>query len=163
MNRRTNRGARIFAIAGLATLLGASSAMAGGASSHTFGLGVILGAPTGVSAKLWLGSNSAVDVGAAWGFGTHRHMPAMSLHMDYLQHFDVVHVSKGRLPLYVGIGGRVWFAEEPVVGLRIPLGITYLFAGAPLDLFFEIAPIMDLVPGTELEGSAAIGVRYYFD
>ncbi|MBP2681688.1 MAG: hypothetical protein H6Q78_1551, partial [Candidatus Krumholzibacteriota bacterium] len=45
---------------------------------------------------------------------------------------------------------------------RVPVGLTYIFDGAPLDIFFEIVPILDLIPDTEFDANAAIGIRFYF-
>ena len=42
------------------------------------------------------------------------------------------------------------------------MGIEYLFAEKPMDLFFEVVPIIDVTPRTELNMNAAVGVRYFF-
>jgi hypothetical protein len=124
------------------------------------GLGVMLGEPTGLSAKVWLGGISAVDGGVAWSF---VHNPAVSVHVDYLFHFfDVIPVKEGRLPLYVGIGGVLSASQDPDLGVRIPVGVTYLFASAPLDLFLEVAPILLLFPATTFDFSGGVGIRFYF-
>ena len=41
------------------------------------------------------------------------------------------------------------------------VGLSYMFADAPFDLFVEIVPILDLVPDTDFDLNAAIGVRWY--
>lgn len=131
-----------------------------GAQDKGFGLGIILGEPTGISGKQWLSANSAIDGAAAWNFGNGGYL---HLHADYLLHnYDVFKVKEGRLPLYYGIGGRVGFGDKTVVGLRGVVGIAYLFSGAPVDAFLEIAPIMDLVPGTSFHVHGGIGARFYF-
>jgi hypothetical protein len=134
---------------------------AGGAAAQgNFGLGIILGEPTGVSGKLWLTDRSAVDMAAAWSFSDQE---AFHLHADYLLHnFDLISVSQGRLPIYFGVGGRVKFEDESKLGVRVPVGLAYIFDGAPLDIFFEIVPILDLIPDTEFEANAAIGIRFFF-
>ena len=48
------------------------------------------------------------------------------------------------------------------MGIRIPIGLDYMFESAPVDIFGEIVPILDLVDKTELNFGAAIGVRYFF-
>jgi hypothetical protein len=85
--------------------------------------------------------------------------------MDYLVHFfSRLDIDRGSLPLYVGIGGRVKFEDndDNLVGVRIPLGATYLFEDAPIDVFFEVVPIMDLSPETKFRLNAALGFRYFF-
>ena len=118
-----------------------------------FGLGIILGEPTGISAKAWMGDETAIDAAAAWSF------------TDYLFHFfSRLDVDRGSLPLYVGIGGRVKFKDnaDDLIGVRIPLGASYLFADAPIDIFLEVVPLMDLAPKTKFRLNAALGFRYFF-
>ncbi|MCH8495173.1 MAG: hypothetical protein LAT57_06010 [Balneolales bacterium] len=129
-------------------------------SNGDFGLGVILGEPTGVSAKLFLGESRAFDFGAAWSFGNNS---SMHLHADYLIHrFDLIQVESGRLPLYYGIGTRLRLADDAQLGIRIPIGFSYYFENDPIELFFEIVPILDLAPKTSFSGNSGIGIRYYF-
>jgi hypothetical protein len=135
--------------------------LAGSAASQGgFGLGIILGEPTGVSGKAWLTDRTAIDMAAAWSFSDEA---ALHLHADYLFHnFDLITVDTGQLPIHFGIGARVKFEDESKLGVRIPVGLTYIFSGTPIDIFFEIVPILDLVPDTEFEANAAIGARFYF-
>jgi hypothetical protein len=130
------------------------------AQERKFGLGVVLGEPTGVSAKLWLGQTSAIDGVVAWSFANN---PSVTFHADYLFHFfDVFSLKEGRLPLYVGIGGTISIAPEPDFGVRFPVGVTYLFDTAPLDVFLEVAPIFLFFPATTFDFSGGIGIRFYF-
>jgi len=131
-----------------------------GAQDKGFGLGIILGEPTGISGKQWLSATSAIDGAAAWNFGSGGYL---HLHADYLLHnYDLIKVTEGRLPLYYGIGGRIGFGDKTVVGLRGVVGLAYQFSGAPVDAFLEIAPLMDLVPGTSFHVQGGIGARFYF-
>lgn len=130
------------------------------AETETFGVGVLLGEPTGISAKLRLGPTSALDAAAAWSFTKNG---AFYFHGDYLFHFnDVLHVNPGELPVYVGIGGKLLLKDDPRLGARIPLGLAYEFAEAPLDVFFEIAPGVGIFPETDIDFGGGIGIRYYF-
>ncbi len=137
------------------------TSLAGGAVAQgTFGLGIVVGEPTGISGKLWISERSAFDAGAAWSFSDEA---ALTLQVDYLLHnFDLIDVETGQLPVYFGVGGRVKFESESRAGVRIPFGLAYIFDGMPLDAFFEIAPILDLVPDTEFNVNAAIGIRFFF-
>jgi hypothetical protein len=132
------------------------------AAGGPFGLGIIVGEPTGVSGKHFLSSRNAIDGAIAWSLDDDNDL---HLHGDYLYHwYDVVSVEQGSLPLYAGIGGRIRFREnhDDSVGLRFPIGFTYLFADAPFDVFLELAPILELAPDTDLEAEAALGGRFYF-
>ena len=123
--------------------------------------GIILGEPTGFSGKLWTGLNSAVDAGVAWSFGKGGHI---HLHADYIIHnFDLFEISTGQMPLYFGVGGRVRFeGEDSRAGLRIVIGTEYIFEDAPVSLFFEVAPIMDVIPETSSDVNGGFGVRFIF-
>ena len=129
-----------------------------------FGLGVIVGEPTGISWKIWTGGQGAIAGAAAWSFGG---KDAFHLHADYLFHNDrLFHVSKGKLPFYYGVGLRFLFHEKKddgtAVGIRFPLGIEYLLTSPSLGMFIEVVPILDISPGTDLDLNAAVGFRYYF-
>lgn len=151
----------------LCLLLAAGAARA----QDDFGIGVILAEPTGLSAKLWLNENEAIDAAAAWSFSDYS---SFQFHADYLMHrFDLfrnVDTTVGRPALYFGAGGRLKLGEDngrgndadDRLGVRVPVGMTYLFAQAPFDVFGEVVPVLDIAPDTELDFNAAIGGRFYF-
>jgi hypothetical protein len=65
--------------------------------------------------------------------------------------------------LYFGIGGRIIFqSNDTNLGIRVPVGLDYLFSSAPVDIFLEVVPILDLTPSTDLDFGGGIGVRYWF-
>jgi hypothetical protein len=131
------------------------------AQDHGFGMGLILGEPTGLSAKLWTSGDNAFDFAAAWSFKGDGHL---LLQADYVWHFfNLMPVPSGKLPLYIGLGGRVVLADDPSFGIRIPIGIDYLFADAPIDVFLELVPILDLSPETEFGVGGGLGIRYWFN
>ena len=124
-----------------------------------FGLGIILGEPTGVSAKLWTGGTNALDFAAAWSFKGDGHL---LLQADYVWHSDLERTSSGKVAFYYGIGGRIIFSDEPLLGARIPIGLDYQFSSAPIDIFAEIVPILDLIPSTGFALGGGLGVRFWF-
>ena len=137
------------------------SVMAEGAGD--FGLGVIVGEPTGPCFKYWTSQKTAIDGAVAWSFSKNSRM---HLHADYLIHnFTLIKVDKGRMPFYFGLGGRIRFAEgnaDDNIGVRIPVGLAYLFDNSSIDIFFELVPILDLAPDTDLDFNGALGVRFFF-
>lgn len=158
----------------LVALIAFTCAAKGQASG--FGLGIMLGSPTGISGKYWISGDRAIDGGLAWGVW---HGSYVHLHGDYLFHkMELITVSKGKLPLYYGpglrmrswSGGRYWRKGEwhdydgshVDIGVRFPVGLAYLFDGAPVDVFLELVPTLDLVPATSFDMDAAIGARYWF-
>lgn len=120
------------------------------------GIGVMIGEPTGITFKKWTSGTTAFDLGLAYD--------ALHVHADYLWHNSgtFAGVDEGSLMPHVGIGGRLLFLEEDArLGLRIPLGINYLFGEAPLELYLEVAPVVNLVPDTDFDMTGNIGVRVY--
>lgn len=146
----------------IAACLSTPSPAGAGENDHGFGLGVIVGEPTGIAFKGWLSTSTALAGGAAWSFADNSNF---AFHLDYLVHrFDLIDVGKGELPLYFGIGGRFKIRDDAddALGIRIPVGLDYLFEGSPIDIFFEVVPIVELTPETEFRLNAAIGARFFF-
>lgn len=125
------------------------------------GIGISIGNPTGLNGKYWLDSSKAVDAGLAWSFGKHSDL---SMHSDYLLHregaffFNDVHP----LDFYYGVGGRMEFADDIEIGVRLPVGLAHRFERESADVFAEVAPIVDLITKTGLEMHLLFGGRYYF-
>lgn len=126
------------------------------------GVGLSLGNPTGLSVKYWLDDTEAIGGGLGWALSGHDDF---QVHADYLVHrFDIVGTEEeaGRAPLYYGIGARIKDERhDTAFGIRIPLGISYMFAEQPFDLFAEIVPVVDLAPDVDLDLDIAIGFRFY--
>ncbi len=130
------------------------------AQRRGFGLGVVVGEPTGVSAKGWISPRGAVDGAIAWSTWGDGYVDA---HVDYLWHFDDIARTDQQVLPYIGVGGRVLgWRDRSRVGLRIPAGFDWLPSHTPLDVFLEVAPIVDLAPGTDLNMNGGIGVRIFF-
>jgi hypothetical protein len=131
------------------------------AQDRGFGVGIILGEPTGFSFKGWTSSANAIDGGLAWSFTREG---SFHVHADYLWHSFNTFQTHERIPLYYGIGGRIKAEhhDNARVGVRVVVGIGYIFRNAPVDLFMEVAPIVDIAPSTDLEANAGLGARFWF-
>ncbi len=130
--------------------------------SGRFGVGLMLGEPTGLSLKYFLTDSLAVDSGFGWGF--HRETDP-HLHADILWHkFDLFSVPDGQLPVYAGVGARIKFRDnqEDRVGLRLPIGVSYLLDDLPIDVFCEAGPVIDFAPSTRGGFTVGLGVRWWF-
>jgi hypothetical protein len=143
------------------------------ADGGAFGLGIILGSPSGVSAKLYLSQKHAVDFALGWsilGAG------GLTVHADYLWHPLMIAEDEAFfLPLYFGVGGRFVSRnrsgsenDELRIGARVPVGILFDFRRIPLDVFLEVALLADFIQDRDdddtgfIDLSAGIGARYYF-
>jgi hypothetical protein len=126
------------------------------------GLGVIAGEPTGLTGKFMFNNTTGIDAGVGWKTSGDNEF---HIYGDYLYHlYDILRVPQGQLPLYFGAGLRYVEREKKdnKFGVRIPLGIEYLFENISLGAFFELVPILNLTPDTEFDLEAGIGIRFFF-
>lgn len=120
-----------------------------------FGLGIVVGEPTGLTARFMKGENN-FQIHAAWSFAGDA---ALQLNGDYLRSGNVN--TEPMIPFYFGLGVRAKFADKSQIGIRIPLGVNYFLKENPIEFFGEIVPILDVVPSTEFDLNGAVGVRLY--
>ncbi len=139
------------------------------AEKGTFGAGIIIGEPTGVTAKLYVKDDQALQAAAGFAFvGGGIHM-----HLDYVFH-PVILQSRDSFVLlaYVGPGVRLIQYRDGrdqdfvALGLRAVGGLLFDFKGNPLDAFVEVGGVLEYgFDDDEGFGPAlnvAAGVRYYF-
>ncbi len=132
------------------------------AQGRGFGLGIVLGEPTGIAGKAWTSGSTAVSFGLGYSFtGSDSRV---NLHVDYLFHsFNQIKAPE-KFVLFYGVGARLKSAEhsDNSLGVRGVVGIDWFIHNAPVDIFFEVAPVMKLIPNTGVDIDAGLGVRYFF-
>jgi hypothetical protein len=137
-------------------------------SAKGLGVGVILGEPSGLSAKYFLTDREAIDAALSYSF-----QESFIVESSYLFHFpSKLSLKRGNTLAfnpYVGAGLAlgVSVADAPndgfVIGFRVPLGIEFVASlEVPIKVFVEIAPGLSLAPSTEAWFQGGIGARYYF-
>ena len=152
-------------IAIVMVLLGIAATLAQPADAKprgNFGLGIIVGEPTGIDMEWFLNEESAIQAAVAWSTSSNN---ALHIQADYVIHFyEWIKVSKGLLPVYFGIGGRIAFNDnsDDSFGIRVPVGLDYEFAGGVFDVFGELVPVLELTPDTDFDLEGAIGARFWF-
>lgn len=137
------------------TSLAASTARA--QKSGDTGVGIVAGAPTGITGKMWLDGRQAVDLGLGWN-------SEVTVYGDYLWHaWDVIpQPSEGKIPVYLGVGAQGRMYHEAEFGVRAVGGIAYWLPRHPVEIFAEIVPVFHLTRNTGVGVDGAVGVRYYF-
>lgn len=130
------------------------------------GVGAILNGPNGLSFKGWVSNDFAID--GALSFSLSDNFQSLYLHSDVLYHNNSLNeeldLDNASLRTYYGVGVRFQFSDfNDVVGIRLPLGITYSLTNAPLGTFFELVPVFDVEPAFQFLFSGAIGMRYYIN
>jgi hypothetical protein len=152
----------------LVMVLGAAVGGVARADGGPFGLGLILGSPTGISGKLYFNRQNALDFAVGEAFANER---GLHFHVDYLWHPFMLAQDEGfSLPFYLGIGGRVLSRDGHAgsdlhLGPRVPFGLLFDFKQVPLDVFVEVAIVVDLIHNNDndiVDLNAGIGIRYYF-
>ena len=137
-----------------------------GKTGGNFGLGLVLGEPTGLTGKLWTSRTRAWSGDLAFGLSHHHDYyqdDAVYLNVMHLWHdFNLAPVSSGELPFYFGVGGRLWTAHQFGLGVRGCGGLSYLPPRSPVDFFLEIGIVFDIVEDPGLDGDMGLGFRYYF-
>lgn len=150
-------------------------------SARNFGIGFQVGSPTAIVGKLFLGPANALDFGVGFGDRNNwgrcrfddgrRHDCAywgdhVSFHADYLWQDNIVR-GTAKLDWHIGVGGRllVWdndYDDRVGAVARMPLGLDLTFNRPDfLEVFFEIAPGLMIVPRTRFGVDVGIGVRFY--
>lgn len=135
------------------------------AQERPFGLGFMVGEPSGFSAKWWASNDNAFDFGLGWSVIGNRYNggSGIHLHADYLWHaWNAIH-STERFPLYYGIGGRYRGAgSEGSLAVRGVFGLAWMPYETPIDIFVEVVPSIELTSSTGFFIDGSLGARYYF-
>ncbi|HTR49355.1 MAG TPA: DUF3996 domain-containing protein [Kofleriaceae bacterium] len=150
-------------------------------ANKKFGLGLELGDLVGITGKLFVNSNQAIDFGIGDRYyGPYGNAGGLHIYADYLWHPKVLaRPDAFELPFYIGVGARFWdfgYACNPngtncmdatTFGVRMPIGIDFDFNNVPLDVFIELAPTLDFFHdytnhSLGLDYDFSIGVRYWF-
>jgi hypothetical protein len=150
-------------LAGLALLGLLLATPARAQEARTFGLGLIIGDPTGVSAKGFLSADHAIDGAVGLGLiGGHD----LIVQADFLWLFPIQRWSSATLDLHLGVGPKLGIKDkgggEIRLGARAPIGMSVMFLEAPFDVFVEVAAGLWVVKDVKLDVDVAIGGRYWF-
>jgi len=155
-------------------------------ANKTFGLGFELGEPDGLNGKYFVSPTGALDFGVGYIYDHYYYGDGFHLYGDYLWHpVSLASTPSFELPFYVGVGLRFWDFHYCVttggttvcdyggsaVGIRVPLGISFDFNNAPLDIFLQLVPTLDFLGGDYytrnqnrehfgIDGS--VGLRFWF-
>jgi hypothetical protein len=149
---------------------GDSGARDGGVEKGAFGIGLIVGLPTGITAKLYLEDDQAVQ-GA---LGVNFVSGGVHVHSDYVFHpYIVQDKEEFTMPVYVGPGARLVQYRDGrdgdnyvALGARGVAGMLFDFKELPLDVFLEVALVLEYGFADDQGFAATIdvggGARYYF-
>lgn len=144
-----------------------------GVGGKLTGIGIVFGEPYGLTVNHWLSGNNSISayIGGSY-FGSPR------LGADYLLHFDVF--KSKNFKLFTGPGATVGFGKgkgvyfkedhkkfysrsgsEFGLGVRWNVGVNYIFSSYPIEIYYELAPMLGIIPDFGMAFDSALGVRFY--
>ena len=138
-------------------------------SEHTggpFGIGIGLGAPTGVTGKRWLGDWSAIQFSAGGDIGVFNDFAAVVDYVFQFRPFDTGDPDVS-VPLHIGagvnVGGNLYENVTGVwrVGPRGVIGLSVMIKSLPIDIYVETAPTVYVVDTFGISMDGQIGIRHY--
>jgi hypothetical protein len=145
-------------ILGFGLLIAASASQS---QERKFGVGLMVGEPTGVSAKYWNSAATAFDFGLGFGLAAGEH--DFHFHVDHVWHsFNAIR-STERFPLYYGVGGSVGGGHGSTLAARGVIGLAWIARNTPIDVFIEFVPSLQLAPSAKFIMQGGAGIRYFFE
>jgi hypothetical protein len=129
-------------------------------AENGFGIGFILGKPTGLSGSLPLGQNMAINAALGYSLTSETNLHAQADYVWFVR--DILPVESGTFAAYYGPGAFLIAAKDAAIGIRMVGGLEYRFDGAPFQVFLEIGPGINILPDTEAYGGGGLGLRYFF-
>jgi hypothetical protein len=162
---------RIASLLALALVAGPRIASAHDGAGGNLGVGLGVGAPTGLSIEIASQplSTFEIAIGVDAFHGTDGYA-----HLVFKQGFvELANGATVAVPVYLGVGPFMAdrrddrFGSNFDVGVRVPLGLDFDFKRAPLQLFAEIAldvPLFAVNAGADTSASVGGygGVRLWF-
>ncbi|MEX0769833.1 MAG: hypothetical protein WD035_03815 [Balneolaceae bacterium] len=136
------------------------------AQERGFGVGAVIGTPDGLSYKAWVSEDAAVA--GAVSFTISNNASSFYTHADFLMHkfYEELNWEVGTLHYTYGGGVSMFWSDstnDSIYGVRLPSGMGFIFTDVPVDMFFEIAPTIDVSPDFRFGFDGSLGFRFYLN
>jgi len=129
-------------------------------------VGVIVGDPSGLSARFALDNEHSIDGALAYATGANS---GFHIHGTYLwDRARTFPTDQDPIEMYYGLGARIISIDkgkydgDVSFGPRAPIGLLYNFTNPNLEVFGEIAAVLDLTPKMTVDLDVGVGVRVRF-
>jgi|GEM_PF-5885837 len=152
----------------IALLLGLHIAEANPKSAGSIGFGACIGAPSGITGKIYVADGLATQFSLGGDLGQ---IGDVGLTLDVVQHLPSLNdpVDGYSVPVYLGAGvtasSQVAETTKTYIGLRGVMGLLLTTDGLPVEIYIETAPTV-YVLGSSISFSwgvdGQLGFRYYF-
>jgi hypothetical protein len=129
-----------------------------GFGARDFGVGILLGQPSGLKTSISIREPLFLDCGAAWSWDDWLLIFADCRFEEYVSPRSL------NWRWYYGLGGYVGIpeSEDGILGARIPIGASYHFPYSSFEVFGELVPALQLVPKTRARLQGGIGLLVWF-
>lgn len=124
------------------------------------GIGVGIGTNSGASIKKWINEKIALE-GFLSIIENYK-----ALYLDILWHnYESIPPGDltGKLPLTYGAGFQITSNQKNKTGIRLNIGIDYLFKEIPFDFFSTLSPTLIITEKIKLQLNVSLGLRYYLN
>lgn len=144
------------------------------AYSKTWGLGAVIGAPTGLSANYFLKENRTIHTTLAYDFSGDDDLQLASHYTWRLNNLNFEKVTFG---WFYGLGARLAFKDhdhhdhnhdhddndgEIALGPSGTIGLFHEFAEVPLEVFLKANVTVNIIEDTDVDGDLMLGLHYNF-
>lgn len=131
------------------------------AQDRKFGIGGIIGDPDGITAKGWLSESTAIAGAISVDLGNDYSW--FLIQADFLKQNTLATWEEALLQSHFGGGVRVVSGDfSEYIALRAPIGVDVNAIDAPVEVFMEVVPTIDVDPEFYFYFTGAMGFRYYF-
>ncbi len=153
---------RLVLAGGFTILLSIAAGPTAHARAPGFSVGGVVGEPVGGSAAYRFNERLAVQSHLGWRFSQRR------FHWSFDGVYDLVDIPTDdamgfTYPVYMGLGFRVLSGNSydlsSSMGMRIPMGVAVIPESSRVEVFLELAPVIELVPSGPVGLDAVLGCR----
>jgi len=127
-------------------------------SDKHYGIGIIIGNPTGLNGMLRLSDKSFLEASVAWNIVDTSYLMITASYVFYSFSFSIESLN---FPIYLGPYVAIIAGDVSGVGIGFEAGVSYFFEQIPLEIFIELIPGITILPETDFFINISIGVRYW--
>ncbi len=127
-----------------------------GCGSRDFGMGILLGQPSGLKATFALQKRIHLDFTAAWSWNDWMLVMGDCKFEDYISPWSLYWRWYYGLGVYGGVSDNS--DREAVLGMRVPIGVSYQFPYTSLEVFGELVPAMQFIEETQGRFHWGVGI-----
>jgi hypothetical protein len=131
-----------------------------------FGLGIVMGAPTGLAGNVMISDWSSVQFSLGGDLGR---IGDLGMTVDYMASFRPFNTETDEYAVPLQLGGGLVLSSnvferdgEVLLGPRLVGGVLINVKELPIDIFMQVAPTLYLYEYLTWSTDGQFGMRYYF-